>query len=363
MKNGAKIFIVALLMTGLIIAFGCAKAQKKPLANPDTTPKNAQQARNTYKPHVTAFYVEPGSEGSFASLQRYYKHIDMFSPLWLTVKADGSIKDMTDKTALEFAKKKGLKVIPLVNVANSNDIVLTTPEIRDKTIINLVQLLKTHDFDGYNIDFEFIPKGTKNYVHDKDLLTKFMSILREKMKPMGKTLNMSVIPHFEVSTDVSGIYDYTALAPLVDVVTLMLYDRHQASSPPGPVSPLKWADTNIRTTMDQGFKREQICVGVATYGYDWPVAKGGGYSRPTKEILREASQKGIDVKWSEEFHEPYYVYRDPDTGGNREVWFESSQTIKEKIDLVDKYKLHGICIWRLGFETPSFWKVIGEKIK
>ncbi len=344
--------IVALLTAAALLVIpvipGCTKVSKKPVRK---------------KPHVTAFYTEPGSSGSFASLQRYYKQVNIFSPLWITVQGDGSLKDLTDPNTLRFARSKGLKVIPLVNIADSNDTVLTTPSIRDRSIANLVSMLKKYNFDGYNIDFEFIPKGTKNFVEDKSLLTKYMSILRDHIKPLGKTLNMSVIPHFEVSTEVSGIYDYSSLAPLVDVVTLMLYDRHQASSPPGPVSPLKWAETNIQTAINQGFKPHQICVGVATYGYDWPSSQAGGFSRPTREILQQAQQKGIKVKWSDRFQEPYYVYQDPTTGATREVWFESSQTLSQKIDLVYKHKLHGICIWRLGFETPSFWDVIKKKIK
>lgn len=351
MKKKTLISLFLIFALAFSILPGCSLKAKKPL------PKK----RPTL--HVTGFYVEPGSTGSFQSLQKNYRHLNIFSPLWLTVRGDGSIKDMTDTNTLKFARSKGLKIIPLVNVANSNDIVLTDPTIRDKTILNLVALIKKYNFDGYNIDFEFIPKGTKNYVSDKTLLTKFISILRDHIKPMGKFLNMSVIPHFEVSTEISGIYDYSSLAPLVDVVTLMLYDRHQAGSPPGPVSPLKWADRNIRTAIDQGFRPKQICVGVATYGYDWPTNKAGGYSRPTKEITQQAKEKGIDVKWSNEFQEPYYIYKDPTTGTSREVWFESPQTLAEKIDLVYKYNLHGICIWRLGFETPSFWNIIAKKIK
>ena len=343
--------LTVLALLALIAAPGCAK---KPAKKPAPTKKPM---------HVTAFYMEPGSGGSFASLERYYKHIQYFSPLWITVQGDGSLKDVTDPKTLKFARSKGIKIVPLVNIANSNDTVLTTPAIRDKSIINLIAKLKQYNYDGYNIDFEFIPKGTKNFVEDKTLLTKYMSILREKIKPMGKILNMSVIPHYQVSTDVSGIYDYSALAPIVDVVTLMLYDRHQAGSPPGPVSPLKWAETNIETAIKQGFKPNQICVGVATYGYDWPTNSTGGFSRPTKEIQSEAQKKGIQIKWSDQYQEPYYLYHDPTSGTTREVWFETHQTLSQKIDLAYKHGLHGICIWRLGFETPSFWDVVAKKMK
>ena len=37
------------------------------------------------------------------------------------------------------------------------------------------------------------------------------------------------------------------------------------------------------------------------------------------------------------------------------VWFENDATLKTKLDLVKKYKLAGIAIWRLGFEDQKFW--------
>ena len=135
-----------------------------------------------------------------------------------------------------------------------------------------------------------------------------------------------------------------------------------AGSPPGPVSPHEWVESNIKNALSEGFKPEQICFGVATYGYDWPQAKAGGYSSPTKEILGKAKTRGVEVKWDKKFHEPYYVYKEPTTGITREVWFESSHTLKEKIALAKKYNVGGICIWRLGFETPSFWDELGKDI-
>lgn len=175
-------------------------------------------------------------------------------------------------------------------------------------------------------------------------------------------VNMSVIPHHQVSTDIGGIYDYRKLAPFVDVVTLMLYDRHQAGSPPGPISPLEWVRVNIEDAIKEGFRPDQICVGVATYGYDWPVSKSGGFSKATKEILATAHQEGVDIKWSDKYHEPYYIYNDPTSGTTREVWFESPSTLPAKVDIAKKFNVKGICIWRLGFETPAFWTEVGKNI-
>ena len=75
---------------------------------------------------------------------------------------------------------------------------------------------------------------------------------------------------------------------------------------------------------------------------------------------RSEATKGYEVKWSDKYQEPFYVYTDPITGAQREVWFENAATLKTKIHLVDKYKLSGVCIWRLGFEDPKFWDTLAK---
>ena len=67
--------------------------------------------------------------------------------------------------------------------------------------------------------------------------------------------------------------------------------------------------------------------------------------------------KGYDIKWSNSYNEPYYSYTG-ENGEKREVWFENAATLQTKIDLVKKYKLAGICIWRLGFEEQKFWNIV-----
>ncbi|SNX54974.1 glycosyl hydrolase family 18 protein [Thermoanaerobacterium sp. RBIITD] len=353
MSKSRKRLIIVLLFIFVIASFlltGCKKAAKKPFA--------AKKSLN-----VVGFYVDTaGYDNSYSSLVRYAKNIDTLSPLWLTVQGDGTVKDSTNPKALDFAKKNGLKVVPLVNVADSKDSVLTDSKIKTETMNELISLLKKHNFDGYNIDFEFIPHGTKNYVQDKDYLTAFIGTFRMMMKKEGKILDISVIPHYQVSPEISGIYDYHKLAPLVDHVTLMTYDRHNESSPPGPVSPAQWVEYNVKDALNEGFKPKQICLGVATYGYDWPANKTGGFSSPTKTILQKAKMKGVNIQWSNTYHEPYYTYYDSTYGVKRQVWFENSTTMGEKIDVAKKYGIHGICIWRIGFETPSFWSVIVNKI-
>jgi spore germination protein YaaH len=200
----------------------------------------------------------------------------------------------------------------------------------------------------------------KDFSIDRMELVTFMKMLYPQIKKMGKKLHMCVLPKIGVTKEMHGVYDYGLLAPYVDKVTVMVYDHSQEGSPPGPLAPFNWVEQNIKTALKQGFKPKQLCLGVATYGYDWPAGKSGGFTSPSKKIMQEAPVKGHQIKWSDKYQEPYYIYQSPD-GTQREVWFENANTLQTKLNLAEKYKLSGVCIWRLGFEDPKFWAVLEKR--
>ena len=69
-----------------------------------------------------------------------------------------------------------------------------------------------------------------------------------------------------------------------------------------------------------------------------------------------ARREGEEILWNQGFKTPYFHYRD-DEGNRHQVWFENHKSLKFKMDLVKKYNLGGISIWKLGYETENFWKV------
>jgi len=343
-----KLTLFVLVLAIIAAAFGCTAKAKKPL----TTPKPA-------RPEVGGFYMnDPGGNDSLPSLKARSDVLNEVYPLWYHVRADGSLKEEPNAQAIKVARDNKVKIMPLINVVPNQDTVLRNPSARDNAISNIVRVVKDNNYDGVNIDFEFVPSaGRKDFRVDRQEMTLFMKLLHEKLRGLGKETHMSVLPHVGVSPEMSGVYDYSGLAPYVDKVTIMCYDHSQTGSPPGPLAPFSWVEKNITTATQQGFKPSQICLGVATYGYDWPAGKSGGFSAPTKEILQQAKMKGYMIKWSDKYQEPYYSYTD-ENGVQREVWFENAATLQTKIDLVKKYKLSGICIWRLGFEDQKFWDTV-----
>jgi spore germination protein YaaH len=301
-----------------------------------------------------------GSDDSFPSLQAHVALLNEISPLWYHVRTDGSLDKEVNSKALAVAHQNGIKVVPLVNLVPSQDAILHDTAAEDRAISNLTQEVKANNYSGIDIDFEFIPDSThKDFSVDRDRLTVFIKKLYTAMSNLKKETQMAVLPLVGVPKTMAGVYDYGALAPYLTKVTIMTYDHSEASSPPGPVAPFSWVEQNITTAIKQGFKPEQICLGVATYGYDWPAGETGGFSRPTKEIMNQVTTKGYPVKWSDQYQEPSYTY--PGEGGTtRVVWFENDATLQTKLDLVKKYNLAGIDIWRLGFEDQSFWNRIAN---
>ncbi len=349
MKRILSLFICMILF---ITVPGCSGAAKKPLT--DTNSKTGST-----RPIIVGYYVN--DVGHFDSLPSLKAHADLLNeihPLWYHVATDGSLKKEVTPEAITVAHQNGIKVIPLVNLVPSQDAILLNQPAQDKLIANLVNEVKTNNYDGIDIDFEFFPVSkVKDFTVDRDKLTAFMKAVHAEMSKMGKVTYMAVLPHVGASTESGGIFNYANLDPYLDKVTIMTYDFKEAHSESGPVAPFDWVEKNIILAISQGFKPDQISLGVATYGYDWPVGQTGGFSKPTSEIMKQVAMKGYDVKWDEKHQEPYYMYTDSN-GIKREVWFENERTLQTKIGLVDKYKLSGISIWRLGYEDQKFWDIL-----
>jgi spore germination protein YaaH len=347
MKRILSLFICMILIVG---ASGCSGASKKPL-DPN--------AAATTRPIVVGYYAnDAGQFDSLPSVKAHSNLLNEIHPLWYHVSPDGSLKKEINADAITVAHQNGIKVIPLVNLVPSQDAILLNQPAQDKLMTNLVNEVKTNNYDGIDIDFEFFPTtAIKDFTVDRDKLTAFMKNLHAQMSSMGKVTYMAVVPHVGSSDAAGGVFNYANLDPYLDKVTIMTYDFKETHSTSGPVAPFDWVEQNINTAIKQGFKPEQISLGVATYGYDWPVGQTGGFSIPTSEIMKEVSSKGYNVKWSDKYQEPYYTYTDS-AGIPREVWFENAKTLQTKIDLVNKYKLAGISIWRLGYEDQKFWDII-----
>lgn len=343
--------LLAILVLALIHTAGCAKKPEPPIE--ETIP----EAR-PYRPVLNSFYTNGRGPGaSYESLSGHRQWIDEISPLWHHLGGDGNLTEEVDRESLKMAGESGIKVLPLVALHPGGGKVLLNQAAGERAASNIARAVLENNYDGINIDLEIIKSARSDYGAEKEGLTGLVASLAEKLRPHGKRLDVSVVPPVQPPSHLATVYDYRQLAGLADRIVLMAYDHHHPGSLPGPVAPLPWVEENINALLAEGISPEKISLGVAAYGYDWPSGKSGGRARPSAEILHSAKSKGLAVQWDLQRQSPYLKYESAG-GEHREVWFESGEAAAAKIQLVKKYRLAGISVWRLGYEDQALWEAV-----
>ncbi|MBP2655230.1 MAG: ydhD 2 [Firmicutes bacterium] len=340
--------LVIFAFSVLALIGGCGKSPAPKLL-PDTPGAVVKPPRMVVGYYENPWPGTPDQTGSFPSMKTFAKSMSAVGPFWYKATQDGSLESKDSQLVYDTAKGLGLKMYPLVtNKTGSTDAVLGDPGIRSKTIDNIVKVIKEKGFDGVNIDFELLPPK------QRENLTAFMAELYPKMKAINKTVIISVFPQVDVGEDVSGAYDYPALAQNADFLQIMLYDNHWATSKPGPIAALDWYEKNLKYAIDKAGGPQKVIAGVSAYGYNWPT-NGQGETIRYAEAVVLAEKKGAKIMYDETAQAPYFKY------DGHEVWFENDKSTAAKLDIVAKYDPAGIAIWRLGQEQPEIWPIIDKK--
>ncbi|MFW6022729.1 MAG: glycosyl hydrolase family 18 protein [Halanaerobiaceae bacterium] len=359
-KNNPWLKGILLLLVSFIINNFAEKNNSDEPINIENDENNPIIIENDFvstEKEVLGFHVNwlTPEANSYQSLRENWRNINMVAPFWYTLNPDGEIVTRYGGYQYEvdsYAKNHNIEVLPLINNNQENNMILVDPATRKKAVNNVVELVKKYDFAGVNIDFEFIPPWTRNGY------TSFVEDLSIKLRKIDKKITISVFPKIDVPVDLNGAYDYAALAPLVDRMVIMTYDNHWSRGPAGPIASIGWVEKNIKYALEY-LPSSKILLGIANYGYNW--SGGFGQDLSAKEAIQLASEKGVEVKWHDIHQTPYFTYQENDE--KHEVWFENSSSLDFKLDLVNKYNLKGIGIWRLGNETEKFWETIENKLK
>lgn len=348
------------LLLGLVFGTLLNKVLNLPT---DVLPGDGKGLGNTKK-EVIGFYAEnwAADPASFNSLKQHYNLIGTVAPFWGSVNEDGTITTRTSDNKAElmkFANDHKVKTTVLLNNAKSGTSsspvhqLLNNPENRTNAVANIEEYVKTNDFAGVNIDFELVPP------EDRDELTRFMKELSERLRPQGLTVAISVFPkQDETTNDVAIAYDYAELVKYVDQIIIMTYDNHGEWSGPGPVADIRWVESNLKYAL-QFIPKNKIYLGIAGYGYDW--WSGGVKTLDYTTAMETATRHSANVSWDDAAKAPYFKYSDAQ--GEHQVWFENSRSLAFKLELVNKYDLKGVALWRLGQEAPDYWQTIQEKLR
>jgi len=313
-----------------------------------------------YEPKLIIAWIVKSDTTGFLSLQKNSSLISIVSPTWLAIDSAGNIIADVDSNLLNFARQNDLAIMPLVvnqgfrvDVAES---LLSRPTIRERIADSILKFVLDGNFVGINLDFE------GPFVSVRDGYTKFVELVSAKLHNYGKIVSVDVVSKTqEKFTGWAGVYDYAELGEVVDYFVIMGYDYSGRLDPPGPVAPKWWVEETIKFAISEGVKPQKIILGIPFYGRWW-VGNSQGRGIYYPELQKVIAKYNLRKKWDGKAKSPYFRFKD-ENGVENVIYFEDEKSLSEKIELVKKYNLAGIAIWRLDGEPDEFWKIIEIKLR
>ena len=302
-------------------------------------------------------YYYSGDNSSYNAMVNNYSSIDEIATQSFNADSAGNITGLVPTNQLTFANNSGIKTLAMVannfdgNIAKS---IVENPANRQELINNILAQLKLNGYKGVNIDFEGV------FYYDRDYYTTFLTELYNTLHAQGFIVTVAVPAKTSdsITNSWTGAYDYGKIANVSDQVVLMTYDEHYPGGSPGAVASIGWVENVIKYAVTV-IPKEKILLGTAAYGYDWSGSLTKAYG--ITGMYNLAATTGSTIMWDSVAQSAFFNYVDS-SNVSHSVWFEEAKSLGYKLDLVNKYNLAGIGIWRLGLENSNYWATIKDKL-
>lgn len=213
-------------------------------------------------------------------------------------------------------------------------------------------------FGELNIDFEYV------LPEDREGFAAFVKLAADTLEEL-----VSVCLAPKNSRDQRGLLyegkDYRLLGQAADRVLLMTYEWGYKYGPPMAVAPLEPVRRVVEYALTE-IPAEKISLGLANYGYDWPLPFEQGVTVARTignvEAVEIAKRKKTNIIFDWESKSPWFQYTDS-RGVRHVVWFEDVRSWKYKLDLLREYGLTGVGIWQLMQLFRAGMNLIGDEFR
>ncbi|MFM7463777.1 MAG: glycosyl hydrolase family 18 protein, partial [Actinomycetota bacterium] len=310
---------------------------------------------------------------------------------WYTLKGPTRILDLykganpsvSIDTPLAQLRSAGYLLIPTITDGTEKlelQGILAKPKQRTQTVATIMELVRSKNFDGIDLDLEgfaFVD-GTASWAKTAPLWVEFVKELSVALRAEGKILSVTSPVAFDPASGKRGywVYDWAGIAPYIDRLRIMTYDY--ATSRPGPIGPLFWAEDALKYAV-KVIPSSQVFLGVAGYGRDWVTKVEGTCPKDVAAIvkvgakastfvMRDAAnliaKNGATAEYRVREGEVNFSYQRTYTGvtakGNpttctasRNAWYQDARGYTARANLVSKYRLGGLVAWTLGMEEVN----------
>ena len=326
-----------------------------PIPVTDYTEPEYTSLTRDYKINL-GWHVVAGTAGNdtLQSVTANTKGLNVISPTWFKLSDnEGNFTSFASADYVEKAHGMGLEVWALVeNIEYKDSIdmyqILSSTTTRRKLIDALVAEVQQYGIDGINVGFEQISMDCGGH---------YIEFLRELSVSCRKNGIVLSVDNY-VPTGYTDHYDRREQGIVADYVIIMGYDEHYAGSPEaGSVASINYVENGIADTVSQ-VPANKVINAIPFYTRIWETT---GSSISSQAVGMEMAEEyvaahNIDVEWNEETCQNYGEYTSGDT--LYQVWLEDEESIRVKLNIMEKYGIGGVAAWRLGFEKPEIWDEI-----
>jgi chitinase len=291
---------------------------------------------------------------------------------------EGSPNDAANLKALTGlrATQRGFKVLVSVGGwawSGGFSAAAATPEGRARFARSAVELVRRHDLDGFDVDWEYPglpglgnPHGPQDKRHFTLLMAELRAALDREARARGRacllTMAAGAFPHFLENTEMAEV------AASVDFVNLMTYDfresgadllaGHHANLYPHPLDTKgRSADGAVRDFLAAGVPARKLVLGVPFYGRAWGEVGGDPGARGLYQPGR-APRQAIETSYEKLAAElvdrnGYVRYWDPlaqapflwNPQARVFVSYEDPESLRLKCRYVREHGLAGVMFW------------------
>jgi HAD superfamily hydrolase (TIGR01509 family) len=306
------------------------------------------------------------------------------SPFWFEATGVDEIRvnpNTPTRFAVQFVEEAGAAGIPVVasilDATGPGDMaaILADPEQRADHVDAIADFAADGDFAGIDLDYEqfAFADGRDTWTTTRPHWVAFVTELSERLHADRRALTVSVPPIYDSKrTARSGywVYDYAAIAPLVDSIRVMAYDFSTASSEPGPIAPLDWVSRIVAGTTAAVDDPSKLVLGVPLYGYNWPTAVSGDCPDDGTPGVTTVTDRTVDALAGERdatpVHDPvtgewsftYELVVDDGTTSctqQRQVNYVDADGIELRIQLAVEAGFAGASMFALGYDSDTVW--------
>jgi spore germination protein YaaH len=321
-----------------------------PSAQPTPSPSTQPSPAPT---HTRCGWIDDEiAEQSFVANAAWFQAVH---PMWYQLDSSGKVVTAGNPdlpSVVNAARANGVKLMPMIYNPDAARLrlVFANSSTIAAHVQTLVNLAKTHGYDGMDIDYEHLWESS-----DRAPMSALAVALAQAFHAAGLEISFALEP---IGHDSPNGYDYQVLSNAFDVLHFMDYDYHYPDGDHmGPIAPLGWVEAAFQRAQATG-NAGKFMLGLPNYAiglgwYDW--LKNGQALCVASAVETTTHMATCPYnEWN------YSAGLSPHclTASQGTIWYEDLASMEEKIQTAKKYGARGVTYWTIGNEVDGFFALV-----